>query len=183
MCIPSGIYVPTYIMYIYMCICDPLFLPSRSPYMGCPLFPHLHITFVLSPPPQGTLAQHCCATALASASTSPTMEGSPGSRSSVTTGSSSLPPLALSLSSCQSGRTPSLSGGPRKLGEPHPLLARARVAFVRRVSWYVVTASDLLYSWSCDEGASWNQSTFTNLTDFRVIGMRTERGEKARHVT
>ena len=40
--------------------------------------------------------------------------------------------------------------------------------------------------WSCNEGATWNSSSFVS-NDFRfgivVIGMRTEAGEKARHVT
>ena len=36
--------------------------------------------------------------------------------------------------------------------------------------------------WSCDEGASWNTTSFVN-TRILVVGMLTERGEKARHVT
>ena len=48
----------------------------------------------------------------------------------------------------------------------------------RRLVTYVV--------WTCDEGAIWQTSTFVD-SDFPrgivVIGMRTEAGEKARHVT
>jgi len=36
--------------------------------------------------------------------------------------------------------------------------------------------------WSCDEGASWNETSFVD-SSIRVVGMLTERGEKARHVT
>ena len=40
--------------------------------------------------------------------------------------------------------------------------------------------------WTCDEGATWQASTFVDSNFPRgiiVIGMRTEAGEKARHVT
>lgn len=37
--------------------------------------------------------------------------------------------------------------------------------------------------WSCDEGRSWQLTQFTNTTGIYVIGMLTEREEKARHVT
>lgn len=37
--------------------------------------------------------------------------------------------------------------------------------------------------WSCDEGKNWTQSAFHNSSSVFVVGMLTERGEKARHVT
>lgn len=38
--------------------------------------------------------------------------------------------------------------------------------------------------WSCDEGHSWNETIFSNNANrVNVIGMLTEREEKARHVT
>lgn len=41
-------------------------------------------------------------------------------------------------------------------------------------------------SWSCDEGDSWSDVEFldrSNRASIRVVGMLTERGEKALHVT
>ena len=37
--------------------------------------------------------------------------------------------------------------------------------------------------WSCDEGHTWERTTFSNGYSMYVIGMFTEREEKARHVT
>lgn len=59
----------------------------------------------------------------------------------------------------------------------------AQGAIVAAIKVYQSTSSVL---WSCDEGNTWQEVEFltnSELRSIRVIGMLTERGERALHVT
>ncbi len=46
-----------------------------------------------------------------------------------------------------------------------------------------VTCTCAVCRWSCDEGATWTNTTFDINETMRLVGIRTERGEKANHIT